>query len=150
MKEEKTHRLEREAEGCAAGAAAGALVGAVAGPPGVIAGAILGAAAGALAGMAADRGNVEGVAQDAALDRDIGVSGGELGAPNLQHPAAILGVYSAGSAGVASGDGQHRRRGADSLPFHLSEFLVVERTTPCRSLLGSFWVSSPGSSPAPS
>ena len=33
------------------------------------------------------------------LDAVIGVSGGEMGAPNLKHPPARRGAYSAASAG---------------------------------------------------
>ena len=36
---------------------------------------------------------------DGELDAEIGVNGGDLGAPNLKHPPAIRGTYSAGSAG---------------------------------------------------
>jgi hypothetical protein len=36
------------------------------------------------------------------LDAQIGVSEGDLGAPNLKHPIARLGAYSAESSGVDS------------------------------------------------
>jgi hypothetical protein len=42
---------------------------------------------------------------DRELDAEIGVSGGDLGAPNLKHPPATTGVYSAASSGAgASGE----------------------------------------------
>ena len=104
MNEEKKTQLQHEAEGGAAGALAGALIGAVAGPPGVVAGALLGAAVGALAGRAADGGAVADEVENAALDHDIGVSGGELGAPNLAHPPVSTGAYYAQSTGEAPGD----------------------------------------------
>jgi phage tail tape-measure protein len=81
-------RLEHEAEGAAAGAFAGALVGACAGPPGVIAGAILGGAAGAMVGRVMDAQASADVARTRELDAVIGVSGGDMGAPNLTHPPA--------------------------------------------------------------
>ncbi len=107
MSEGKTKKLEHEAEGGAGGAVAGAILGAVAGPPGAVVGAILGAAAGALAGLAIDRGTTENEAVDAGLDEAIGVSGGEMGAPNLEHPPATRGAFSGASAGVApAADGE--------------------------------------------
>jgi hypothetical protein len=116
MDKEKMDRLEHEAEGGAAGAIAGAVVGAVAGPPGAIVGAVLGAAAGALAGLAADKGNVAREAEDAALDGEIGVSGGELGAPNLKHPPATTGAYSGASSGAAAGGEETSAEGPIPVP----------------------------------
>lgn len=92
-------RLEHEAEGAAAGAFAGALVGAAAGPPGAVAGAILGGAAGAMAGRAMDAQASADIARTRELDAEIGVSGGDMGAPNLKHPPAEIGAYSSASAG---------------------------------------------------
>jgi Glycine zipper len=98
-------RVERELEGGAAGALAGAAVGSVAGPPGAIAGAVIGAIAGAVAGRAAEMTDESRAAEDQKLDGEIGVSGGELGAPNLKHPPAKIGAYSGGSAGVGPSSG---------------------------------------------
>ena len=84
------------------GALAGAAIGAVAGPPGAIAGAMIGAAAGALSGVAADKASDERKEEDEKLDHEIGVSGGELGAPNLKHPPAKIGAYSGSSAGAGT------------------------------------------------
>jgi hypothetical protein len=93
-------RLEHEAEGAAAGAVAGAVVGAAAGPPGAIAGAILGGAAGAMAGRAMDAQASADMAHTCELDAEIGVSEGDIGAPNLKHPPAEIGAYSSASAGA--------------------------------------------------
>jgi len=103
---EKKGRREHEAEGGAAGAVAGGVLGAVGGPPGVVAGAVIGAAAGALAGFAADRESAARETEEAKLDREIGVSDGELGAPNLEHPPATVGTYSGSSTGTSSTDGE--------------------------------------------
>ena len=80
-------------------------MGAVAGPPGAIAGAVVGAIAGAVAGRAAEQTDESRAAEDRELDGEIGVSGGELGAPNLKHPPAKIGAYSGGSAGVSPSSG---------------------------------------------
>jgi hypothetical protein len=61
---------------------------------------MVGAIAGAIAGRAIEEGDEVRASEDRELDREIGVSGGELGAPNLAHPPATLGTYSGGSAGV--------------------------------------------------
>jgi nucleotide-binding universal stress UspA family protein len=95
--------VEREVEGGAAGALAGATMGAIAGPPGAVAGAVAGAIAGAVAGRAAERSAQARDAEDRELDDAIGVSGGELGAPNLKHPPAMVGAYSGSSMGIAAG-----------------------------------------------
>jgi phage tail tape-measure protein len=99
----KKKQVEREVEGGAAGALAGATMGAFAGPPGAIAGAVVGAVAGAVAGRAIEKGVEARAAENEELDSEIGVSGGELGAPNLKHPPAKIGAYSGGSAGVGGG-----------------------------------------------
>jgi hypothetical protein len=106
--ENDTEKLEHDLEqhphgiaaGAAGGAAAGAALGAIAGPPGMIVGALIGGAAGAAAGMAVDRGEAEASVEDAKLDEEIGVTDGDLGAPNLKHPPAVVGAYSAGSSGA--------------------------------------------------
>ena len=82
----RTRRIEHEAEGGASGAVVGAIVGASAGPPGAIAGAIIGGVAGVLAGSVLDRESCASEQRTRDLDADIGVSGGDLGAPNLKHP----------------------------------------------------------------
>ncbi len=102
-----TRRIEHEAEGAASGAFVGAVVGAAAGPAGVAAGAVIGGIAGALAGAALDQDASEDAARTRELDAAIGVSGGDLGAPNLKHPPATIGAYSAASVGEGgSGTGE--------------------------------------------
>ena len=68
------------------GAMAGAALGSVAGPPGAIVGAIIGGAVGVIAGRTGS--NDEHIADDAdqELDEEIGVTSGDIGAPNLKHP----------------------------------------------------------------
>jgi hypothetical protein len=113
MTNEKAHQLTREAEIGASGAMAGAVIGAVAGPPGAIVGAVVGAAMGAIAGFAIDREMTEKEATVAALDAEIGVSGGEgeMGAPNLEHPPATIGAYSGASSGASSAGGEEPAEG---------------------------------------
>ena len=111
MTKKKEDRALHEAEGGAAGAIAGAVIGAVAGPPGAVVGALVGAGVGALAGLAADSGAAESDAKDAALDLEIGVSEGELGAPNLKHPPAKIGAYSGASAGTPATGGEEPAEG---------------------------------------
>lgn len=98
-------RLVHEAEGSASGALAGAVVGAAAGPPGAVAGAIVGGVAGALAGAAMDTDATVQSQRTRELDETIGVMGGEIGAPNLEHPPAKVGRYSLASTGVAPSAG---------------------------------------------
>ncbi len=107
----RQRRFEHEAEGGASGALAGALLGAVAGPPGILAGALIGVVAGAITGAALDSESTARVARTRVLDAEIGVSGGELGAPNLAHPPARTGAYSAASAGVDSSSGETSAEG---------------------------------------
>jgi hypothetical protein len=96
-------RIEREAEAGASGALVGAVVGASAGPPGVLAGALIGGVAGALAGAVMDQESSAREQRTRELDAEIGVSGGDLGAPNLAHPAPTGSTYSASPSGVSPG-----------------------------------------------
>jgi hypothetical protein len=98
-------RASRIETAAASGAVAGAAVGAVVGPGGVAAGAILGGAAGAIAGAALANDAERRHAHQRDLDREIGVSEGDMGAADPKAPPARLGVYSAGSAGAASSGG---------------------------------------------
>jgi hypothetical protein len=109
-------RLAREAEGGASVALVGALVGVAAGPPGMIAGAILGGVAGALAGGVADDDASRQASHTRKLDEEIGVSGGDLGAPNLTHPPAKIGAYSMASAGLGSSSGGEPAEGPMQTP----------------------------------
>ncbi len=88
-----------------AGAVAGAAIGAIAGPGGAIAGGLLGTAIGAIAGQTLDQKDTEESEHDQQLDRDIGVTEGDLGAASPDQPPARRGVYSAGSAGVSGAGG---------------------------------------------
>jgi|GEM_PF-1922833 len=94
-----------EAGGAAGGAIAGAAMGSIAGPAGVAAGAVIGGVVGAFVAKVADEEAERVSLHDNELDEAIGVSGGDLGAPNLKHPPAIRGTYSAGSAGGGGSGG---------------------------------------------
>jgi hypothetical protein len=110
--EKKQHQhLVHDAEGAGAGAVAGAVFGAVAGPPGIVAGAIIGAIAGAVTAEVMETTGERVAAHDRELDEEIGVSGGDLGAPNLKHPPAKVGAYSAAAAGAAASDGEEPAEG---------------------------------------
>jgi phage tail tape-measure protein len=101
MKSRSTKRREREAEGGASGALVGAIVGATAGPPGAVAGAIVGGIAGVLVGAVIDQESSAREQRTRELDDAIGVNGGSMGAPNLEHPPSTRGTYSASSSGVS-------------------------------------------------
>ncbi len=85
------------------GAVTGAATGAIAGPPGMVAGAVIGAAVGAVIGYALDREDARKESHDAELDRDIGVTEGDLGAAPEDQPEATVGAYSSASAGGGAG-----------------------------------------------
>jgi hypothetical protein len=89
----------------ALGAVTGAAVGAMAGPAGAAVGAAIGAAAGAVGAAASSIAEANREENDAELDETIGVSGGDLGAPNLKHPPSTRGTYSAESAGAGGSGG---------------------------------------------
>jgi hypothetical protein len=99
-KSRRHRRLEHEAETGLSGALAGAAVGALAGPPGAVAGAVIGGVVGVLAGVALENQSADEAVRNAKLDDEIGVNGGEMGAPNLEHPPAIRGTYSAAASGM--------------------------------------------------
>ena len=92
----KNHRVEHAAAGAASGALAGGVMGAGAGPGGIAAGAIIGGIAGAIAGAVLDEDSSTQAERTRELDAAIGVAGGDLGAPNLQHPKGgrVLVAYS--------------------------------------------------------
>ena len=87
------------------GAVAGAGLGAaVAGPAGALVGLIVGAAMGAGTGwIAADRARVDSH-HDLQLDRSIGVTEGDIGAPGLEHPPARIGALSKEASGASSSE----------------------------------------------
>jgi len=112
----ETRRIVHEAEGSASGALAGAVLGAAAGPPGVAAGAIIGGIAGAITGAGLDTESSRDAARTRELDAEIGVSGGDLGAPGLKHPPAKIGAFSAASSGVDSSSGEDPAEGPIQAP----------------------------------
>jgi hypothetical protein len=97
----KNHRIEHEAEGAASGALAGGVMGAAAGPVGIAAGAIIGGIAGAIAGAVLDEDSSVQEERTRELDAAIGVTQGDIGAPNLKHPEGgrVVVAYSAATAG---------------------------------------------------
>jgi hypothetical protein len=94
-------RVAREAAGAATGAVTGAILGSVAGPPGVAAGVVVGGL------VTADA----EAAQTRELDEEIGINGGDVGAPNLKHPAPKRGTYSGGSVGAERSTGESPAEG---------------------------------------
>jgi hypothetical protein len=84
------------------GAVGGAVLGGLAGPAGAIAGAVIGAAMGAFSSLAFETAAAKRDAHDEKLDRDLGIAEGDIGAPNLQHPPAKIGAFSAASSGAGS------------------------------------------------
>jgi phage tail tape-measure protein len=84
----------------AAGAAAGALAGTLAGPVGMAIGAVIGGFVGGAAGVAVETAETEKSAHDEQLDRDIGVSGGNLGEAAAGQPPST-GRFHAASLGVS-------------------------------------------------
>ena len=100
-----TDRHLHEAGGAAGGAIAGAALGFVAGPAGAAAGALIGGVVGALVAKIGDEESERVSLHEGELDAAIGVNGGDLGAPNLEHPPATRGTYSSGAAGGAGADG---------------------------------------------
>jgi hypothetical protein len=115
----RNRRIAHEAEGVASGALAGAVVGAAAGPPGIVAGTIIGAVAGALTGAAMDGASLREEDHERDLDAQIGVSGGDLGAPHLAHPPEKAGAGSVTTADAevepASGDPEGKNRQLSNL-----------------------------------
>jgi hypothetical protein len=109
-------RHRHEAEVGLAGAIAGAAMGAMAGPPGAAAGAVIGGLVGALGSSALDANAVELATTNRRLDRELGISGGDIGAPNLRHPAAKTGAFSAASSGAGSPSDEEPAEGPMQVP----------------------------------
>jgi len=76
----KPSHTHGEEGGAIAGEILGGVLGAAAGLPGAIAGMVIGGAAGALAGKVLDNEAERTHVHDEELDKEIGVSGGDLGA----------------------------------------------------------------------
>ena len=63
------------------------------------------------------RSHLAAAAHDRELDEEIGVMGGDLGAPNLKHPPAKVGAYSTAATGTgASGGGSEPAEGPMQIP----------------------------------
>jgi hypothetical protein len=86
-----------------AGAAAGAAMGVLAGPAGAVAGAVIGGMIAAVAGAALHEEHTYENAEDAQLDRDIGVFGGDIGAAAPDAPMSRRGLFHAASMGISVG-----------------------------------------------
>lgn len=81
------------------GAVAGAVLGSIAGPIGAVLGGVVGAGAGIAAGViAADKDELRTVSSER-YDAEVGVVESAIGQAQPDQPAAIIGAYSAGSAG---------------------------------------------------
>jgi len=93
-------RRLREAAGGAAGAIGGAALGAMAGPPGAVAGAVIGGIVGALACAAIQNEAIEISERQRELDAELGISDGDIGAPNLEHPPSERGAFSTAVCGA--------------------------------------------------
>ncbi|HVU05482.1 MAG TPA: hypothetical protein VHE30_27230 [Polyangiaceae bacterium] len=87
------------------GAASGVILGALAGSPGMLVGGAVGAAIGALASLPFGGKAAADAAHDGKLDRDLGISEGDVGAPNLPHLPARIAAPSAAAAGASTGAG---------------------------------------------
>jgi hypothetical protein len=83
------------------GIMAGAALGAFAGPVGLIAGAIGGSVVGAVLAIGHNRQMHMEAMEEERIDRELGIIGGSVGAPNLRHPPPTVGgLYHSGSLGV--------------------------------------------------
>jgi hypothetical protein len=104
-KKDTNGRASRIETAAVTGAVAGAAAGALAGPVGAVAGAVAGSAMGAMAGVALADDSDRRHARERVLDRETGVTEGDLGAADPSQPPAKRGTYSAGSAGAGSTSG---------------------------------------------
>ncbi len=99
------------------GALAGLVLGlAAAGIPGLIVGALLGGGAGALLSLALLRKQHRDAEFEDLHDEELGVIGGQLGAPGLEHPPPTIGIYSRASLGGASTGGDDTAPAAGPMP----------------------------------
>jgi outer membrane lipoprotein SlyB len=103
LKEQDARRARYEMSAGAVGAIAGASFGGIfAGPAGAAAGAVVGAAMGAATGWAVEMRAKDEAVRDHRLDREIGVTDGDIGVPGLQHPPAKIGAFSREVSGASS------------------------------------------------
>lgn len=72
----------------------------MAGPPGAVAGAVIGGIVGALASAAVQSEAYDISEHDAVLDAELGITDGDIGAPNLEHPPAEIGAFSVANCGA--------------------------------------------------
>lgn len=83
------------------GIVAGAALGAFAGPVGLVAGAIGGSIVGAVLAIGHNRQIHLEALEEERIDRELGIIGGDIGAPNLHHPPpSIGGLYHSSSLGM--------------------------------------------------
>ncbi|HVY44544.1 MAG TPA: hypothetical protein VHB21_01645 [Minicystis sp.] len=85
-----------------AGAPAGALAGSVAGPAGAAVGAVIGTLVATAAAEVAHGDAAERREEDEQLDRDLGVTEGDLGAASPDAPPPRIGCFSAAASGAAT------------------------------------------------
>lgn len=104
-RQKRIRTVEHEIIGAISGALVGGATGSLAGMPGVAFGALTGGVIGGVAAVAIEHAIEVDSARARRLDEETGVLGGEMGAPNLDHPPAKMGLYSAASAGLGSGGG---------------------------------------------
>jgi hypothetical protein len=110
---ERVNALEESLEGhsmaapvaldAAAGAAAGAIAGTIAGPIGMAIGAVIGGFVGGAAGVAVETADQEQSLRDEELDREIGVSGGDIGEAKPGQPPSH-GRFQAAALGTSEGE----------------------------------------------
>jgi hypothetical protein len=74
----------------------------LAGGVGLGVGILLGASAGVLSGWTLQGQEQESSERNSQLDFEIGVVGGDIGAPNLEHPPAKIGAFSKEATGSGS------------------------------------------------
>lgn len=89
--------------GAVLGALGGSALGAFLGPAGILVGALLGAIGGGGIGDALGKIQEHRTLHDELVDEEIGVIDGNVGVASPDQPPALIGAYSAGSAGVARG-----------------------------------------------
>jgi hypothetical protein len=88
------------------GVVAGAALGAFAGPVGIVAGAIGGSIVGAILAIGHNRQIHLEALEEERVDRELGVIGGDIGAPNLRHPPPSAGgLYHKSSLGIGGTGG---------------------------------------------
>jgi hypothetical protein len=95
-------RHQHEAQAGVAGALAGAAMGSIGGPTGAAAGALIGGIVAAVATGVAQEDAAERAAFDRDLDTEIGVTGGDIGSPNLFHPDTPVELYSSSFLGTSA------------------------------------------------